>query len=219
MRDNDSRLGMYFWRDKYFKTLTEAGNYASAILAWTEYGQFCELREKGLRKEAFAHLQSFIESATNWSLSEKKQFVSWLYNFAYVRRDHSHLLMPHPLRVILLEPTLLEWIRHEPKTGEPHRWLGTPDHLKAAIRLDATDEIARERMASSLLGGVGNALRHLSCCQYYAGNPSEDLQALEKVEVLIEGLPDAEMHAQYYVQMAELREGVGDYLRGKTETR
>ena len=79
----DSERGMYFWRDKYFKTLTEAANYASAIPAWAEYAQFCELLERGLRKDAFTHLESFIESAAKWSLSERRKFVSWLYNFAY----------------------------------------------------------------------------------------------------------------------------------------
>ena len=82
---------MDFWRDKYFKTLTEAGNHSLVNPAWAEYGQFCELLEKGLRKEAFAHLESFIESAARWSLSEKKQFVSWLYSFAYSWREDSHL--------------------------------------------------------------------------------------------------------------------------------
>lgn len=209
---------MHFWRDKYFKTLTEAANYASAMPVWAEYGKFCELLEKGLRKDAFAHLESFIESAAKWSLSEKKKFVSWLYSFAYACRDDSYLLIPYPLRVNFLEPTLAEWIVHEPESGEPHRWLGTLDHLDAAIRLDPTDEIARERMASHICGGVGNALSYLSCSKYYAGNPYEDLQALERVEALIEELSDAEMRAQYYVEMAELREGVRDYLRDKTET-
>jgi hypothetical protein len=41
---------MHFWRDKSFKALTEAANYASAIPAWAEYAKFCELLEKGLRK-------------------------------------------------------------------------------------------------------------------------------------------------------------------------
>ncbi len=140
--------------------------------------------------------------------------MSWLHHFAYERQDDSHLLMPHPLRVEFLEPTLVEWIEREPESGEPHRWLYTPDHLEEAIRLDPKDEIARERMASHLLGSVNNSLSHLSCCKQYAGDPEKDLQALGRVEVLIEGLSDDEIRAQYYVEMAELRESVKDYLRG-----
>ena len=209
---------MYFWRDTYFKTLTEAANHASAIPAWAEYAKFCSLLEQGLRKDAFAHLESFIKSAAGWSLSEKQKFVSWLYHFAYERRDDSHLLMPHPLRVKFLEPTLAEWIVGEPVSGEPHRWLDSIDHLEEAIRLDPKDEIARERMASFLLGGVDGSQSHLICCQHYAGNPEEDLQALEKAEALIEGLSNEEIRAEYYVEMAKLRESIRDYLRGKTET-
>jgi hypothetical protein len=126
--------------------------------------------------------------------------------------------MPHPLRVKFLEPTLAEWIVGEPVSGEPHRWLDSIDHLEEAIRLDPKDEIARERMASFLLGGVDGSQSHLICCQHYAGNPEEDLQALEKAEALIEGLSNEEIRAEYYVEMAELRESIRDYLRGKTET-
>ena len=209
---------MYFWREGYFKVLTEAASSASAIPAWAEYARFCELLEKGLRKDAFAHLESFIESAVGWPLSEKKKFVNWLYHFAYEHRDASYLLKPYPLRVKFLEPALVEWIVCEPESGEPHRWLGTADHLEEAINLDPTDEIARERLANYILAGVGNALSHASCCKYYAGNAEEDLQSLERVGPLIESLSDEEIRAQYYVEMAELREGIKDYLNGKTET-
>ena len=65
---------------------------------------------------------------------------------------------------------------------------------------------------------MGNALSHVSCCKYYAGNVEEDLQSLERVGPLIERLSDEEIRAQYYVEAAELREDVMDYLRGKTET-
>ena len=209
---------MYFWRDTYFKVLTEAANYASAIPAWDEYASFCKLIEKGLRKDALAHLELFIKSAAGWPPSEKKEFVSWLYHFAYEHRDDSYLLMPHPLRVKFLEPALAEWMVREPESGEPHRWLGTVDHLEEAINLDPTDEIARERMVNLILGGVGSAQNHLLCCNRYAGNAEEDLHTLENVEPHIEAISDEEKRTQFYMEVEELKGSIRSYLRGETET-
>jgi hypothetical protein len=144
--------------------------------------------------------------------------VSWLYHFANEHRDDSYLLMPHPLRVKFLEPALAEWMIREPESGEPHRWLGTIDHLDNAIALDAADEIARERMVNLILGGVASSQQHLVCCNRYGGNAEEDLQKLEEVESHIEALSEEEKRAQFYVEAAELRESIKSYLRGETKT-
>lgn len=207
---------MYFWRGTDFKTLAEAAEFASAVPAWAEYANFCSLLERGLRKDAFTRLETFIASAAGWPLPAKQEFASWLYHFAHGHREGSNLLMPHPLRVKFLEPTLVEWVVREPESGEPHRWLGSPEHLEEAVRLDPTDDIAREGLARHIFGGVDYSLSHLSCCNRYAGDPEEDLRELEKVEALVEGMSDGEMRAQYYVELWELRECVEDYLRGET---
>jgi hypothetical protein len=208
---------MHHWRENCFKTLTEAADQASAVPAWAEYAHFCERLEKGLRQDAFGHLKSFIETAAEWPLSEKKRFVSWLYHFAAERPDDSFLLMPHPLRLKFLEPALAEWIVREPESGEPHRWISTIDHLEEAIRLEPTDEIARERMVKLILGGVDSAQNHLLCCNHYAGNAEEDLQALEKVEPHIEAISNEDKRAHFYVEVIELRESIQRYLRGERE--
>jgi hypothetical protein len=151
---------MYHWGDKSFHALTEAANQASGVPAWNEYAEFCSLLEKGLRKDALKHLAAFIEAATKWSSPEKKKFVSWLYHFAHEHPD-SYLLMPQSLYKDFLHPTLFEWAEREPDNGEPHRWLGGREHLKKAIRLDPTDEIARRRLVETTLLGVSYSIHEL----------------------------------------------------------
>jgi hypothetical protein len=48
------------------------------------------------------------------------------------------MLVPHPLHVRVVEPTLLEWTEVEPGCSEPHRCLGGYEHLKRAIELAPT---------------------------------------------------------------------------------
>jgi hypothetical protein len=206
---------MWFWRDENFKVLAEASRIASSTPAWVEYARYCDLLEKGLRKDALSRLGSFIEIATKWSIEEKKKFASWLYYFAHQNRTIDQLL-PHPLRVNLLEPTLIEWIVLEPEAGEPHRWLDTPEHLEEAIRLDPADEIARERLINWLLSGVDYSTHELP--YGYIRCPEEDLQILDEVEAMICGIFDKEKKAQYQGEVAALRKIVSDYLKTETET-
>jgi hypothetical protein len=206
---------MHYWRDNSFQVLAEAANYASAVPAWAEYGRFCELLEKGLRKDAFKHLAAFIEDAAEWSFEEKRKFVSWLYHFAGERED-SFLLLPQPLHKGFLEPALREWVEREPESGEPHRWFGTHEHLKEAVRLDPADEIARERLANMVFGWIGYSTHELP--YGYIGNPEEDLQMLSEVEPIISGISDKAKRAEYQGALSELREEIYAYLRGRAET-
>ncbi len=206
---------MYFWRNQAFNSLTEAAKAASAIPAWNEYVKFCELLDKGLRKDALTHLTVLIQQAATWTFSEKKNFISWLYNFIQQHTD-TYLLIPHPLYEEFIKPTFFDWIEREPNNGEPHRWLGTPDHLKTAIRLNPEDEIARSRLAETIINGVGYAVHELP--YGYLGDANEDLQALSEVEANIAEISDKETREGYKRRVTELRESIEAYLNRKAET-
>ena len=206
---------MYYWRDKSFQVLAEAANYASAVPTWAEYGRFCELLGKGLRQEAFKHLAAFIDDAAEWSFSDKRKFASWLYDFANARED-SFLLMPQPLQQGFLEPALCEWIEREPESSEPHRWIGTHEHLMEAVRLNPTDEIARCRLVNMVFGWVGYSTHELP--YGYLGNPEDDLRILAEVEPIINGISNDAKRVEYQKGLAALREEIEAYLRATTET-
>jgi len=206
---------MHHWREKCFQVLAEAAKYASTVPAWADYGRFCELLEKGMRGEAFKHLAVFITDAAEWPFSEKRGFVSWLYHFASDRED-SFILMPQPLQKGFLEPALSEWVECEPGNSEPHRWLGTHDHLKEAVRLNPADEIARDRLATMVFGWVEYSTHELP--QGYVGNPEEDLRLLAEVEAVIDGILDQTKRAEYQGVLVGLREEVTSYMRGRAES-
>ena len=206
---------MHRWRDNAFHSLTEAASRASNFPAWTEYARFCELLDRGVRKEALAHLAVFVEQAVTWPFAEKKEFISWLYPFIQEHND-TCLLIPHPLYEEFVKPTLLEWIEREPITAEPRRWLGTPEHLKEAVRLDPSDEIARSRLTETVINWVAYSIHELP--YGYLGDVIEDLQILKELESIIAEIANEEKRSSYRRQVTEMCESINAYLNRKRET-
>src|SRR5436305_944823 len=114
---------MWFWRDAYFRTFKDVAAEASTSPEWADYAAYCTEHERGLRRQAFAVLDRFIFRMESASFAERRRFASWLLHRADLR-DGSHMLVPHPLRKRVIEPTLEEWLQVEPASSEPHRWLG-----------------------------------------------------------------------------------------------
>jgi hypothetical protein len=133
-------LIVFYWRQEYFRDLSETSDAARAT-KWTGYGTFCLEYERGLRKQAFAILERFIQSLEREPFEERRNFVSWLMALAH-RREGRHMLIPHPLKLRVVEPTLVEWTVVDPMCAEPHRWLGGYEHLERAVELDPSDQIA-----------------------------------------------------------------------------
>lgn len=206
---------MYFWRNNAFRSLTEAANCALDFPACNEYSQFCELLEKGLRKEAFAHLAVFIRQAARWPFPQKREFISWLCNFAQEHAD-TYLLIPHPMYEGFVKPALVEWTKYEPNNSEPYRWLGTVEHLKKAIHLDPADEIARKHLVEILINRLEYSIHELPWG--YLGNVGEDLQALSEVESVIAGLSDEDKRSDYQRRVTDIRENITAYLSHTAQT-
>src|SRR5580698_8266754 len=98
---------MYFWRED-FELMNAVASGAAATPAWADYAAFCSNLERGLRREAIARLTSFISMLERAPFQERKHFTSWLLHRTY-RREGRHKLTPHPLKICIIEPTLLEW--------------------------------------------------------------------------------------------------------------
>ena len=117
-------MKMHYWREDYFETLRKAA--ADAVCespGWQDYADFCLDYERGLRSQAFLTLGRFISRIEHEPLRERRRFVSWLMRASDEQKD-DHMLVPHPLRVRIVEPTLLEWTMADPQNSGPHRWIG-----------------------------------------------------------------------------------------------
>jgi hypothetical protein len=203
---------MYFWRKDYFESLKTAADETKATPEWMEFATFCTEMELGLRKQALKSLDRFIAEMERRPFSERRQFVSWLC----ARTDRSwgsNILMPHPLRIRIVEPTLSEWTIEEPDDSEPHRWIGGYEHLIQAIELNSNDQIARRKLIICILSRIDNNAHELPIG--YLGAPHEDLSALDEAEDLLAELSNDEDREALLADITELRSAIHGYLRDR----
>jgi len=201
---------MRYWRDDYFKTLRDITADATKWPEWADYADFCLEYERGLRPQAFTTLERFIRALEGAPFPERRRFVSWLMTTSDGTRGQ-HMAVPHPLRLRIVEPTLVEWTAVEPKCPEPHRWLGGYEHLKSALELDETDEVARRKLVVCILGSVGYSTHERP--SGYVGNPQQDLASLVEAEGLLQGLPNEDERRQWASEIQEERVLIQQYLR------
>jgi len=201
---------MQYWRKDYFTSLKDLADAARAVPEWADYAAFCEEYERGMRSDAFTILERFIASLERDSFDKRRKFVSWILRESDGRKGR-HMLIPHPLYLRLIEPTLLEWISVEPDCYEPHLWLGGYDDLRRAIELAPRNEITGKKFILAILTRVGHATHELLAG--YLGNPREDLAALSQAEILLQNLSDENDRSQLRVDIARERNLIEDYLR------
>jgi hypothetical protein len=96
---------MHFWRKQYFRALKDVGAEASKSSEWADYATFCLEYEEGFRKRAFTTLDQFISTYERAPFIDRRRFVSWILSQAEGRQGR-HTLLPYPLNVRLIEPTL-----------------------------------------------------------------------------------------------------------------
>jgi hypothetical protein len=146
--------------------------------------------------------------------AERRRFVSWLMSFAR-ERNAITILIPHPLKIRVIEPTLAEWMIVEPTCAEPHRWIGGYEHLQQAMELDPTDQIALRDLVIFLLSQVDYSTHELP--SGYLGSPSKDLEDLNKAEVLLPRISNESDRAAYAADIAEQKALIHEYLRKHPE--
>lgn len=201
---------MHFWRKEFFQTLKDVAANAAAAPEWADYAAFCSQYERGLRGSAFVTLERFISSMEHAFFADRRRFVSWLLPQAE-GREGRHMLVPHPLHVRVVEPTLLEWTVVEPGSSEPHRWLGGYDHLKRAIELQPDDTVARKKFVVFILRRVGFATHELPIG--YIGAPNDGLVLLNEAEAALQGLSNGEERENFAEEIAKKRTLIQEYLR------
>lgn len=204
---------MHFWRQDYFESLRELIADATKFPEWSDYFEYCELLERGLRKKALAKLNNFVSSLLTTSFDERRRFVSWLYNRVW-NTKHLNAFIPHPLDKRLAEPTLREWVERQPEAAEPHCWLGTVEHLRRAVTLDPQSTIASRRFIRCILGKIDYATHELPA-GYLGDDPLEDLTDLVTVEDLLRHVQSPDERTQLLARITQERKLLDDYIRSR----
>jgi hypothetical protein len=203
-------------KDQNIALLT-VGNAALTNPDWTEYANYCFAREKGLRKEAFKHLDNFLRATNDWTNDQKIEFAKFLFPYFEMVEEADYGPFPQPLGERLVKPTLGYWCENEKLDERPFRWYGTyyrsEEHLFKALELNPKDDIARQRLLTWWTYNIYYAIHHLP--EGYIGDPQEDLELAEKAKYHIDQLTDANLWAKWTKELEQDLELVKNYVEWK----
>ena len=206
---------------------------ASANEAWSEYAQYCRDRERGLRRRAFQHLDTFLKSAKAWSFDDRSAFANWVcLRIAEFGESDSCGLVPQPLAEQLVVPTLREWADREITGSIPYRWLGmyfsgvvypglraglskgavdAYSLLREALRRDPNDDLARIRLVEMIVGDAAFACHHLP--HYFIGEPKEEMASIAEAAELLPGVIDSAQNARLKSELEYVSQLIDDWMR------
>jgi len=179
-----NRCHLWYWRADNFRGLADLIPLLGDDPDLTDFVEYLRLRERGLRKDAFKHLGRFIAVARSWSLARRCEVVNRLMKL-HDERPRVFDMIPTPLTRDLIDPTLDEWMVHEPTNPVPFRWRGGTDNLRRAIALDPRETIARAKLIKRLLDEVAYATHELP--SGYIGSAQDDIKTLDEVASLLTG--------------------------------
>ncbi|WLR42294.1 hypothetical protein LC087_16460 [Bacillus carboniphilus] len=154
------------------------------------FKDFCILRDKGLRKDAFKTLDLFIEEAKKWDTKKQKDFACWLFGLFEALSETQNILT-YPLEENLLKPILEKWIMSDPKDPRPYRWFGLflntyerKKHLNLSIQAGGTKEQqSLLKLIEILFDSLWFSFHHISE-DLYLGDIMEDRLLINEIEDL-----------------------------------
>ena len=200
---------MSLTEERRFKTLLDLADDAEKR-GYALFAEYCRLREKGLRGEAFASLENFVADMETKPFATRRAFAGWLFGFCFY---NPHLLEACPvlLRAKIVAPAIDEWIRTEPENPQALRWSQDERAVLVAVRLAPHDQIAVGRFASMTMARLEYSM-HGSVGEKPRNAPKEELAELEAVIALLEANPAAVLE-ELKEEALELKDTLRQRLR------
>jgi len=196
------------------EALLAIGNSALKNSNWADYANYCFDREKGLRKEALAYLDKFLNSTEEWTDEMKIEFTKFLFSYFETFEESDYGAFPQPLSNRLVKPTLEKWCKTEKIDAYPFRWYGTHYHneeyLFKALEIDPADDLARQRILTWWTYEIYYSVHHLP--EGYIGDPYDDMKLIDKIKFQIEQLTNPALREKWAKELEEESELVRNYI-------
>ncbi|WP_068774266.1 hypothetical protein [Paenibacillus sp. FJAT-26967] len=178
---------------------------------------YCMKKEKGLRKDSFVSLHSFINEVQSWEHQDRKQFLIWFFGLCE-QADDVHQVLVYPLEINLVQPVLKEWMAAQKEDARPFRWSGlflntgkNAQDLRQAIAIGGdAEQLAIERLIQLLLNSIWYSCHHISE-DLYLGHIEEDIALLDELDVLNSRIQDEAHRQRIGEKMNYYRELLADW--------
>lgn len=185
---------MYYWNQTNFEGLRTLSAALAAREGLELLGEYCRLRDAGLRREALSVLGGFLTIADAWDPATAQQNVEFILDLHSRTRD-CHQFLVQPLMTRLVLPVLHRWSEEAPEAIAPIRWLGmlerNPDRLARVLAANPDDIEVRRLLIVGHLCHVDYATHHL-VDSLFIGELDQALETLEHATRLIDEAPDAQ---------------------------
>jgi hypothetical protein len=200
---------MLYWRKDSFEKLATLQERLAQHPELTEYCEYLRLLDSGLRKDALSRLSPLLQTLAV-SNTDRRRAIACLLLRA-TEHETGHRLMPQPLLVGFIEPTLSEWRLTCPKDPEPLRWSQSIDDLALALSLEPECDYTRRKLVLRILGHVGCAAHELPAG--YLGDAQSDLDLLQMARKEASLLRDAESRAKYLEMIDQDESDLTEHLK------
>lgn len=182
---------MHYWNQTNFLGLAAIGSACAAEAHLKHFGNYCLLREKGLRKQATQEATTFATYLHSLDVSLQREIVSRLVRLQLINPG-VHQLLPHPIKAALLR-VLETWHQSCPNEVAPPLGLGALsnniEHFEAALRIQPDEQTAIARLVKFHLSNIEFQTHHLSESRFI-GSLEQAYESLSKATRLIDNVLD-----------------------------
>jgi len=196
---------MHYWNKAYFEGLKEIGDFHIDSPKYHLFGNYCLLKEKGLKKQAVIAAKKFITELIRKSISEQRNAAIYLCELSN-KSQRTHSLINHPIAKFI-EQVLQNWLEEEPNSIIALRWYARHGPyelreatLEKALLIDPFDRFALEQSISETIYDIEYMTHHLDE-GFLIGERSFAEKYLQKLSGEIPRMADSEEKNRFETAM------------------
>lgn len=182
----------HYWNRANFEGLASLASAFRADPRLERLAAYCDLREKGLRRQAFAQLDAFLDQVRSWDEPDQRDLALHVLD-AHWQTPQAHQFLAEPLRKRFIEPILEQWRAAEANNPVLLRYLALLRRdcvlLNEARRMNPKDDLLRATLAGILIGVVDDATHHLVEGEFI-GDEAQASAALADAASVLAGVAD-----------------------------
>jgi hypothetical protein len=153
-----------YWNQANFEGLTQLACALDEDARLSLLAEYCRAREQGLRRQALAALEAFLDASARWNAETARAACQTLLEL-HARTPASHQFLAQPLLARFILPTLDRWLSEVPDSQIAVRWLAILHRdrhlLEQALAMAPADVAVRRHLADWVLSDVEYATHHL----------------------------------------------------------